>query len=807
MPAARRVSIRAAHISAAASNGATSAHSLDILVVGAGIAGLATALALHKVGLKVRVLESASSPRAEGAALGLWSNAWRALEVLGVADTLREDHLELKRVEIVRGSGETLTTFPFSACKVGATGQEVRAVKRAALQEALAAALPPGCITYNARVVGVSEAAPGQGSAVSSGAGVSVRLQDGREERCGLLIGADGSRSAVVDHLQLPGNTYSGYIAYRGIAKVDPSTIGLPSDTVRQIWGNGVRAGMIPLDSSSVYWFATQNLPASMGAPGANPGLDMRPASVRANVLQCIRGWAWGLEQALDSTPDADLSCRGITDRWTLGAVGSGCVTLVGDALHPMTPNLGQGGCVALEDSVVLARTVAQTCSSRAWTSMGSAGQTAALSASLRSYEQERSRRCLPITVRSNLMGLALQIDNPLVCTVVTSKPSSQPLDILVVGAGIAGLATALALHKVGLRVRVLESASSPRAEGAALGLWSNAWRALEVLGVADTLREDHLELKRVEIVSDAGETLTTFPFSACKVGATGQEVRAVKRAALQEALAAALPPGCITYNARVVGVSEAAPGQGSAVSSGAGVRVRLQDGREERCGLLIGADGSRSAVVDHLQLPANSYAGYNVPASMGAPGSKPGLDMRPASVRARVQQCITGWAWGVEQALDSTLDADLSCRGITDRWTFGKVGGGCVTLAGDALHPTTPNLGQGGCMALEDSVVLARTIAQTCRGDAWTSMGGEARAAALSASLRSYEQERATRCLPVTVRSNLIGFAFQMDNPLVCQARNTFVKKLFSPVHFLDHTSYDCGKLPVLGTGATTSN
>ncbi|MEW5299779.1 MAG: hypothetical protein WDW36_002758 [Sanguina aurantia] len=800
MPAARRVSIRAAHISAAASNGATSAHSLDILVVGAGIAGLATALALHKVGLKVRVLESASSPRAEGAALGLWSNAWRALEVLGVADTLREDHLELKRVEIVRGSGETLTTFPFSACKVGATGQEVRAVKRAALQEALAAALPPGCITYNARVVGVSEAAPRSGV-------------------CGQQRCRDGSRSAVVDHLQLPGNTYSGYIAYRGIAKVDPSTIGLPSDTVRQIWGNGVRAGMIPLDSSSVYWFATQNLPASMGAPGANPGLDMRPASVRANVLQCIRGWAWGLEQALDSTPDADLSCRGITDRWTLGAVGSGCVTLVGDALHPMTPNLGQGGCVALEDSVVLARTVAQTCSSRAWTSMGSAGQTAALSASLRSYEQERSRRCLPITVRSNLMGLALQIDNPL----------------------------------VGLRVRVLESASSPRAEGAALGLWSNAWRALEVLGVADTLREDHLELKRVEIVSDAGETLTTFPFSACKVGATGQEVRAVKRAALQEALAAALPPGCITYNARVVGVSEAAPGQGSAVSSGAGVRVRLQDGREERCGLLIGADGSRSAVVDHLQLPANSYAGYiayrgiarlppnklgmrpdtarqilghgvragmipldkdsvywfvthNVPASMGAPGSKPGLDMRPASVRARVQQCITGWAWGVEQALDSTLDADLSCRGITDRWTFGKVGGGCVTLAGDALHPTTPNLGQGGCMALEDSVVLARTIAQTCRGDAWTSMGGEARAAALSASLRSYEQERATRCLPVTVRSNLIGFAFQMDNPLVCQARNTFVKKLFSPVHFLDHTSYDCGKLPVLGTGATAA-
>lgn len=108
------------------------------------------------------------------------------------------------RVEIVQGSGETLTTFPFSACDVGPKGQEMRAVRRAALQEALAAALPPGCITYNARVVSVTDAA-GQGFS-SPGDGVRVRLQDGREEQCGLLIGADGTRSAVVDHLQLPGN-------------------------------------------------------------------------------------------------------------------------------------------------------------------------------------------------------------------------------------------------------------------------------------------------------------------------------------------------------------------------------------------------------------------------------------------------------------------------------------------------------------------------------------------------------------------------------------------------------------------------
>lgn len=106
------------------------------------------------------------------------------------------------RVEIVQGSGETLTTFPFSACEVGVTGQEMRAVRRAALQEALAAALPPDCITYGARVVAVTEAAG------SSGGVVRVRLQDGREEQCGLLIGADGTRSAVVDHLQLPGNRW-----------------------------------------------------------------------------------------------------------------------------------------------------------------------------------------------------------------------------------------------------------------------------------------------------------------------------------------------------------------------------------------------------------------------------------------------------------------------------------------------------------------------------------------------------------------------------------------------------------------------
>ena len=110
--------------------------------------------------------------------------------------------------------------------------------------------------------------------------------------------------------------------------------------------------------------------------------------------------------------------------------------------------------------------------------------------------------------------------------------------------------------------------------------------------------------------------------------------------------------------------------------------------------------------------------------------------------------------------------------------------GKGNVTLSGDASHPMTPNLGQGGCTALEDAVLLAAEVSK-----AFEAKG----TSGLEPALRRYEQRRSARCLPLTIKSNLMGLGLQSDLLPVCLARDLFIgSPLFSPAHFLDSCNYN---------------
>lgn len=133
---------------------------------------------------------------------------------------------------------------------------------------------------------------------------------------------------------------------------------------------------------------------------------------LKKQAKELVRNWPSELLSIIDLSPDDTIIRTPLVDRWLWPAISpsasDGKVVLVGDAWHPMTPNLGQGACCALEDAVVLARKLANAITS----------EPASVESALRSYGSERWPRIFPLTIRANIVGSALQWENPVVCSV-----------------------------------------------------------------------------------------------------------------------------------------------------------------------------------------------------------------------------------------------------------------------------------------------------------------------------------------------------------------------------------------------------
>jgi 2-polyprenyl-6-methoxyphenol hydroxylase-like FAD-dependent oxidoreductase len=163
-------------------------------------------------------------------------------------------------------------------------------------------------------------------------------------------------------------------------------------------WGRGARFGCAHIGGGRVYWFATSNAPEGQkdGPPGS-------PSGAKGRLLGLFRGWHWPVEKLVASTEEGAIRRDDIYDREPLGERwGEGRVTLLGDAAHPTTPNLGQGACLAIEDAVVLARC------------LDGAGGTGGIVPALRRYERLRHGRVADIVRRSRVLGRLGQFESPL---------------------------------------------------------------------------------------------------------------------------------------------------------------------------------------------------------------------------------------------------------------------------------------------------------------------------------------------------------------------------------------------------------
>ena len=218
--------------------------------------------------------------------------------------------------------------------------QPSAAVHRADLQALLLQELGEGPLRLGSEVEGFEQ----------DEAGVTVLLAGDSEERADLLVGADGLHSRIREKLFGPGELrYAGYTAWRAVAK--PAREILPWGTGFESWGRGVRFGCAHIGKGRVYWFATRN--AAEGGRSARPAAPPEPGRPYSGSLESGTTPSVNSSRPLTRRRYAAMtsSTASLSARW-----GMGRVTLLGDAAHPMTPNLGQGACQAIEDAVVLAR-------------------------------------------------------------------------------------------------------------------------------------------------------------------------------------------------------------------------------------------------------------------------------------------------------------------------------------------------------------------------------------------------------------------------------------------------------------------
>ncbi|KAF3448264.1 hypothetical protein FNV43_RR08977 [Rhamnella rubrinervis] len=363
----------------------------DVVIVGAGIAGLATAVSLHRLGIPSLVLEQAESLRTGGTSLTLFKNGWRVLDAIGVGNDLRTQFTEIQGMAIKSEEGRELRSFKF---KDEDESQEVRAVERRILLETLANQLPPDAVRFSSKLKKIGKNESGE---------TILELVDGSQLFGKIVIGCDGIRSLIAKWMGFTDSRYVGHCAFRGLGFYPEGQPFEPK--VNYIYGRGVRAGYVPVSSTKVYWFICFNSPS--------PGPKVTdPTVLKKQAKDLVRNWPSDLLNIIDLTPDDTIIRTPLVDRWLWPAASppasAGRVVLVGDAWHPMTPNLGQGACCALEDAVVLSRKLANAIKSEPGT----------VETALNSYGNERWPRIFPLTIRANLVGSMLQWENPALCSV-----------------------------------------------------------------------------------------------------------------------------------------------------------------------------------------------------------------------------------------------------------------------------------------------------------------------------------------------------------------------------------------------------
>ncbi|WP_038342439.1 FAD-dependent urate hydroxylase HpxO [Acinetobacter sp. A47] len=310
---------------------------MNIAIVGAGMGGLTAGIALKKFGHQVTIYEQAAEILPVGAAISLWSNGVKCLNYLGLTDQIQALGGQMESLAYVDGlSQQTMTQFSLTPL-YKEVGQRAYPVARADLQHLLMQQFGLEDIRLGMKMTAI-EARPDA---------VSLHFQDGSHATADLLIGADGTHSLTRQYVlgyQVE-RRYAGYVNWNGLVEIDESIA--PAMQWTTYIGEGKRVSLMPVAQKRFYFFFDVPLAA---------GLENHREHYKQDLKLHFSGWCDPVQTLIEHIDEHKTNRVEIHDIEPFMDFYKERVVLLGDAAHSTTPDIGQGGCQAMEDAIYLAR-------------------------------------------------------------------------------------------------------------------------------------------------------------------------------------------------------------------------------------------------------------------------------------------------------------------------------------------------------------------------------------------------------------------------------------------------------------------
>ena len=350
------------------------------VVIGGGIGGLTTAIALRRAGLKAQVYEQAPELTEIGAGLSLWANATKALTQLGLGDQLGSIATPLQVLESRAPDGRVLHHAELSVVD-RKFGHFSYAMHRGELFQLLLNDVPQTDVFTNSRFRRLSR----------NGDRPVACFESGLEVAADVLIGADGLFSGVRHELAAgAAPDFAGYATWRGIAEIERPRRWPAMALVRTV-GRGEYFGVGEISPGRYLWYATKNRALREPEPGGR----------RKTVLRHFGTWHSPIPDFVRATPEDQILLHPAYNMAPLTSWIGSRATLVGDAAHPIEPSLGMGACLAIEDALVLGACLEGT---------------SQVDHALAMYERTRRPRVARMVRWSKWLARSEQVEQPIVC-------------------------------------------------------------------------------------------------------------------------------------------------------------------------------------------------------------------------------------------------------------------------------------------------------------------------------------------------------------------------------------------------------